>query len=63
MFMCRYYSIFIHDNNVSNDHLEECGVSHVFQDLNLPPPPEDPHTTEIDECRLWIGNLDQRITE
>ena len=29
----------------------------------LPPPPEDPDSDVIDECRLWIGNLDTRITE
>ena len=30
---------------------------------DLPPPPEDPDSDVIDECRLWIGNLDTRITE
>ncbi len=35
----------------------------TLQDADLPPPPEDPADGEIDECRLWIGNLDTRVTE
>lgn len=29
----------------------------------LPPPPEDPRPPEKDLCRLWIGNLDSKLTE
>ena len=35
----------------------------LFQGDDLPPPPEDPDSDEIDDCRLWIGNLDNRVTE
>lgn len=33
------------------------------EEVDLPPPPDDPGEVQEDGCRLWIGNLDSRVTE
>ncbi|KAK2141447.1 hypothetical protein LSH36_1095g00093 [Paralvinella palmiformis] len=33
------------------------------EEVDLPPPPDEPGELHEDGCRLWIGNLDSRVTE
>ena len=36
----------------------------IFQGLSgLPSVPKDPQGDNVDPCRLWIGNMDMRLTE
>jgi len=38
-------------------------ISFLLQEVDLPPPPDEPGELHEDGCRLWIGNLDSRVTE